>query len=241
MGFRMQTPDSKTQIVDLQPKGNLPMMKPDDMQYFDKLLVSFSHFNTDFDLIPEILLCYNYQSHMYGFGSCSGCPLANVSPIGHYDALLGVIKATLTFMFRCIKFCHCFFIYEGINFKLKQLTMACFRSSSQRSSSSSMTGSSPRVLLFPQLFFLVFDSSLGYVALGGNGGIKDLPPLSSVSRSKCVFGIQLVFSCAVGQEIKAQNSLGAMPVITLCEMLKHPKPSRFDHLQDCLSCVPENF
>ena len=35
----MQTPDSKTQIVDMQPKGNLPMMKPDDMQYFDKLLV----------------------------------------------------------------------------------------------------------------------------------------------------------------------------------------------------------
>lgn len=24
----------------MQPKGNLPMMKPDDMQYFDKLLVS---------------------------------------------------------------------------------------------------------------------------------------------------------------------------------------------------------
>lgn len=39
MGFRMQTPDSKTQVVDLQPKGNLPTMKPDDMQYFDKLLV----------------------------------------------------------------------------------------------------------------------------------------------------------------------------------------------------------
>lgn len=39
MGFRMQTPDSKTSIVDMQPKGNLPMMKPDDMQYFDKLLV----------------------------------------------------------------------------------------------------------------------------------------------------------------------------------------------------------
>ncbi|XP_067649690.1 splicing factor 3B subunit 1-like isoform X2 [Haliotis asinina] len=38
-GFRMQTPDTKTQIVDMQPKGNLPMMKPDDMQYFDKLLV----------------------------------------------------------------------------------------------------------------------------------------------------------------------------------------------------------
>ena len=37
-GFRMQTPDSKTSVVDMQPKGNLPMMKPDDMQYFDKLL-----------------------------------------------------------------------------------------------------------------------------------------------------------------------------------------------------------
>ena len=34
----MQTPDSKTSVVDMQPKGNLPMMKPDDMQYFDKLL-----------------------------------------------------------------------------------------------------------------------------------------------------------------------------------------------------------
>ncbi|XP_076460472.1 splicing factor 3B subunit 1-like isoform X1 [Babylonia areolata] len=38
-GFRMQTPDHKTGVVDMQPKGNLPMMKPDDMQYFDKLLV----------------------------------------------------------------------------------------------------------------------------------------------------------------------------------------------------------
>ncbi|CAH1789138.1 unnamed protein product [Owenia fusiformis] len=39
MGFRMQTPDNKVQMVDMQPKGNLPMMKPDDIQYFDKLLV----------------------------------------------------------------------------------------------------------------------------------------------------------------------------------------------------------
>ena len=38
-GFRMQTPDSKVQMVDMQPKGNLPLLKPDDMQYFDKLLV----------------------------------------------------------------------------------------------------------------------------------------------------------------------------------------------------------
>lgn len=42
MGFRMQTPDNKVQMVDMQPKGNLPMMKPDDMQYFDKLLVRYS-------------------------------------------------------------------------------------------------------------------------------------------------------------------------------------------------------
>ena len=48
MGFRMQTPDAggtaagaSAKIVDMQPPGqNLPMMKPDDMQYFDKLLVS---------------------------------------------------------------------------------------------------------------------------------------------------------------------------------------------------------
>ena len=40
MGFRMQTPDSKVSVVDLQPAGNLPILKPDDMQYFDKLLVS---------------------------------------------------------------------------------------------------------------------------------------------------------------------------------------------------------
>ena len=40
MGFRMQTPDNKVSVVDMQPKGNLPLLKPDDMQYFDKLLVS---------------------------------------------------------------------------------------------------------------------------------------------------------------------------------------------------------
>lgn len=45
-GFKMQTPDQKTTMVDLQPKGqNLPMMKPDDMQYFDKLLVDVDEDN----------------------------------------------------------------------------------------------------------------------------------------------------------------------------------------------------
>ena len=30
---------------DLQPQGNLPLMKPDDLQYFNKLLVKKSIFN----------------------------------------------------------------------------------------------------------------------------------------------------------------------------------------------------
>jgi hypothetical protein len=29
--------------MDNQPKGNLPFMKPEDAQYFDKLLVSFAY------------------------------------------------------------------------------------------------------------------------------------------------------------------------------------------------------
>lgn len=43
-GFRMQTPDSRTQsgavgAQDFQPPGpNLPLLKPDDVQYFEKLL-----------------------------------------------------------------------------------------------------------------------------------------------------------------------------------------------------------
>lgn len=86
-----------------------------------------------------------------------------------------------------------------VNFKLKQLTVACFQSSSQRSSSSSMTCSFPRVLLFPQLFVSVSDSSVGCIA---QGGIKGMPPLS-----KCALAIQLVSSSSLGQEIKAQNSL----------------------------------
>lgn len=47
IGFRMQTPDTKTHVVDLQPNANLPVMKPDDMQYFDKLLV-----DVDEDSLP---------------------------------------------------------------------------------------------------------------------------------------------------------------------------------------------
>ena len=39
-GFYIQTEDKQTKFVDLQPKGNLPLLKPEDAQYFDKLLVS---------------------------------------------------------------------------------------------------------------------------------------------------------------------------------------------------------
>ncbi|XP_057320468.1 splicing factor 3B subunit 1 isoform X1 [Microplitis mediator] len=38
-GFFIQTEDKSAKFVDNQPKGNLPFMKPEDAQYFDKLLV----------------------------------------------------------------------------------------------------------------------------------------------------------------------------------------------------------
>ncbi len=39
-GFHMQTEDRSMKQVNDQPSGNLPFLKPDDIQYFDKLLVS---------------------------------------------------------------------------------------------------------------------------------------------------------------------------------------------------------
>ncbi|XP_075236948.1 splicing factor 3b subunit 1 isoform X1 [Lycorma delicatula] len=38
-GFFMQTEDKGAKYIDNQPKGNLPFLKPEDAQYFDKLLV----------------------------------------------------------------------------------------------------------------------------------------------------------------------------------------------------------
>ncbi|XP_060636999.1 splicing factor 3B subunit 1 isoform X1 [Anolis sagrei] len=38
-GFHMQTEDRTMKSVNDQPSGNLPFLKPDDIQYFDKLLV----------------------------------------------------------------------------------------------------------------------------------------------------------------------------------------------------------
>lgn len=38
-GFFIQTEDKNAKYMDNQPKGNLPFMKPEDAQYFDKLLV----------------------------------------------------------------------------------------------------------------------------------------------------------------------------------------------------------
>ena len=36
----MQQEDRSAKLVEDQPPGNLPYLKPDDVQYFDKLLVS---------------------------------------------------------------------------------------------------------------------------------------------------------------------------------------------------------
>uniref|UniRef100_A0A4D5R9W7 Splicing factor 3B subunit 1 n=1 Tax=Scolopendra viridis TaxID=118503 RepID=A0A4D5R9W7_SCOVI len=38
-GFYIQTEDRSAKLLDNQPKGNLPFLKPEDAQYFDKLLV----------------------------------------------------------------------------------------------------------------------------------------------------------------------------------------------------------
>lgn len=45
-GFFFQKEDP-VKVMDTQPKGNLPPLKPEDIQYFDKLLVciNFSNFN----------------------------------------------------------------------------------------------------------------------------------------------------------------------------------------------------
>ena len=38
-GFHIQTEERSAKTANDQPSGNLPFLKPDDMQYFDKLLV----------------------------------------------------------------------------------------------------------------------------------------------------------------------------------------------------------
>ena len=40
VGFFMQKEGQTPGFQDTQPKGNLPFLKPEDAQYFDKLLVS---------------------------------------------------------------------------------------------------------------------------------------------------------------------------------------------------------
>lgn len=44
-GFFMQAEDKTAKFVDNQPKGNLPFLKPEDAQYFDKLLVIYVYLN----------------------------------------------------------------------------------------------------------------------------------------------------------------------------------------------------
>lgn len=38
--IHLQQEDPSAKVIDDQPPGNLPYLKPDDVQYFDKLLVS---------------------------------------------------------------------------------------------------------------------------------------------------------------------------------------------------------
>uniref|UniRef100_A0A1I8H332 SF3b1 domain-containing protein n=1 Tax=Macrostomum lignano TaxID=282301 RepID=A0A1I8H332_9PLAT len=57
-GFKMATPDVRTStgtaLADMQPKGtNLPMLKPDDMQYFDKLLTDVDEDSLSADELRE--------------------------------------------------------------------------------------------------------------------------------------------------------------------------------------------
>lgn len=47
-GFHMQAEDRTTKQMNDQPSGNLPFLKPDDIQYFDKLLVSVTLMRTTF-------------------------------------------------------------------------------------------------------------------------------------------------------------------------------------------------
>lgn len=47
-GFHMQAEDRTTKQMNDQPSGNLPFLKPDDIQYFDKLLVSATSAHTPF-------------------------------------------------------------------------------------------------------------------------------------------------------------------------------------------------
>ena len=49
----MQQEDRSAKLVEDQPPGNLPYLKPDDVQYFDKLLVSLTVQNS---LVNSLLL-----------------------------------------------------------------------------------------------------------------------------------------------------------------------------------------
>lgn len=55
-GFHMQAEDRTTKQMNDQPSGNLPFLKPDDIQYFDKLLVSTTHTQ----LLKSAAVCLSY-------------------------------------------------------------------------------------------------------------------------------------------------------------------------------------
>lgn len=57
----MQTEDRSMKQVNDQPSGNLPFLKPDDIQYFDKLLVS-----TECTFLDSILYT-QFKTHNWMF------------------------------------------------------------------------------------------------------------------------------------------------------------------------------
>jgi len=63
----MQQEDRSAKLVEDQPPGNLPYLKPDDVQYFDKLLVSLSAQNK----ILSSLMCRSFLNMQLAFYSRS--------------------------------------------------------------------------------------------------------------------------------------------------------------------------
>lgn len=56
-GFHMQAEDRTTKQMNDQPSGNLPFLKPDDIQYFDKLLVSVTIRHQYNEIHKLLILC----------------------------------------------------------------------------------------------------------------------------------------------------------------------------------------
>lgn len=79
----MQVEDRTTKQMNDQPSGNLPFLKPDDIQYFDKLLVSIIFFLKHF-LRPSawIFVPSEVQSVLMAFLFLGGGGRVHAEPRG---------------------------------------------------------------------------------------------------------------------------------------------------------------